>query len=145
MPSEKWQNMKKTNWKLLWILILILLGFCLSVRVIEADPPPPTKLDHWLNQLKWKENCPEWGMVDSNGLKSYGVMCFQEATFKQYALKYNLLPHAEPNEIVNLIDNESLQKELAKRMIQDDPDNWRHWYNSVVGYKGRKGIGLPPK
>ena len=85
------------------------------------------------------ENCPESGIIDSNGLKSYGKLCFQEATFVSYALAYNEFPNAEPYELPNLMTGEAEQRKLAKHMIEYDYNNWKHWRNSV------SKIGLPPK
>jgi hypothetical protein len=33
-----------------------------------------------------------------------------------------------------------LQKSIAKKMIEEDADNWRHWYTSVMTRK----LGTPP-
>lgn len=105
------------------------------------------KLDVWLNKLIQVESGgkADIKVLDSNNRYSYGVLQFQMATFKGYVKQYNLLPYAEDREIENSIYDCDLQKALAKRMIQEDYNNWKHWYNSVVGYQGRKGIGLPPK
>ena len=96
-------------------------------------------LDEWLLKLSKKENCPREGMIDSNGKKSYSALCFQLNTFKGYVKKYNLLPHTEDYEIINMIDDRNFQFKLAKMMIQDDYNNHNHWKNAV------KKIGLPPK
>jgi hypothetical protein len=107
----------------------------------NGDERPVDKLDHWINQLQWKENCPEQGMIDSNGLKSYGALCFQAQTFQSYALKYNLFPNAEKAEILNFVSDEKWQKELARRMILGDREAWRNWYTSVKV----RNLGLPPE
>ena len=124
--------MKKTNWKLLWILILILLGFCLSVRVIEADPPPPTKLDHILNVLAWCEsgNNPNALNPKDGGSPSYGLLQWKEASFFYYNEKHKVLPDIERGEVLNIIMDATAQRMLAKEVLQE-PNGWRNWYNCL--------------
>ncbi len=60
-------------------------------------------------------------------------------TFKAYGLRYKLF--SEDDDLSKLIFDCNLQKEIAKRMIRENPVNWRNWYTSVVV----RGLGLPPK
>lgn len=95
-------------------------------------------LDDWLNKLETRENCRRSGTMDSNGELSYGALCFQSGTFKEQAKKYTLFPFAEDAEIMNFIGDRDSQFALAKKMLQDNPENWRRWFTST------KKIGLPP-
>ena len=98
-----------------------------------------TAFNKWLDKLGKGENCPPEGMIDSNGLKSYGLLCFQEGTFKHYAKRYDLYPNAEEHEIINFIADPDEQRKLATLMIKEDRNNYRHWLNTT------KRIGLPPE
>ncbi|MEM3609751.1 MAG: hypothetical protein QW076_02480, partial [Candidatus Anstonellales archaeon] len=99
------------------------------------------ELDIWLNELEKYENCPPEGIYDSNGLKSYGGLCFQLPTFKQYVSKY--IPESKDWEDVDWLDNimdTDLQKWVAKQMILEKYDNYTHWKTSI-----KRGLRLPPK
>ena len=120
---------------------------------LEGIVAPKDPLDSWLTELGKAENCPESGIVDSNGLKSYGKLCFQERTFVSYSLALNEFPNAEPYELPNLMTGETEQRRLAKRMIKEDYNNWKHWECTVLGARSEKcaklgikgiGIGYPP-
>jgi hypothetical protein len=82
----------------------------------------------WLDSLQLHENCPANGIIDSNGLKSYGPYCFQLDTFNRYEAKYH---------ISGPITDSATQRKLAILILQE-PDGWRNWITSV----GK--IGLPP-
>lgn len=88
-------------------------------------------LAQWINKLATYENCSIEGIRDNNGLKSFSCLCFQEETFIRQVKKYNLLPYAEDKEILNMIGNCDFQKELAYKMIKDNPENIWHWKTSV--------------
>lgn len=100
-------------------------------------------LDQWIEQLVTKESNGKANIkiVDRNGYFSYGCLQFQMRTFREYVRKYNLLPEAEDEELKNMIYDCEFQKYLAKKMLEDNPDNWRHWHTSVVAKK----LGLPPQ
>ncbi len=99
-----------------------------------------SSIDRWLEKLiilesNGKENIK---ILDNNGKNSFGCLQFQKQTFKEFGLKYGLVSSAD--EINDLIYDCELQKELAKRMLEENYDNWRHWYTSVKV----KNLGLPP-
>lgn len=101
----------------------------------------PSPLDLWLEKLitlesNGKENIK---ILDNNGEHSFGCLQFQKETFEEFGLKYKLI--APDDEIDDLLYDCNLQKEIAKKMIEDNYNNWRHWYTSVK----IKKLGLPPK
>jgi hypothetical protein len=97
-----------------------------------------TAIVEWVDEIAKYENCGS-GIIDTNGRKSFGDLCFQETTFRTYVKKYNLLPQCEEAEIMNWITDGDFQRELAYRMIDEDIENWRHWYTTVA----IKKVGLP--
>ncbi len=103
----------------------------------------PDKMDIWLEKLAKKESRGRSNIkiLDVNNRHSYGCLQFQMETFKGYSKKYDLLPEAEDKEFENMIYDCNFQKLLARKMIEERYDNWRHWYNSV----NSKHVGLPPK
>ena len=109
-------------------------------QFLQTTQTTQTPLDRWLVKLSKNENCPIEGIIDSNGLRSYGKFCYQLDTFKRYIRKHNLLPYTPDDELLNMISDEDLQWRLTKMMILDDYNNWKHWRNVV-----EKKIGLPPK
>jgi hypothetical protein len=121
------------------ILILFLLGVLVLTKLTFGKTQTGNKdtLDVWLDKLEIAENCPSLGMVDSNGLKSFSSLCFQEQTFVTYVKKYNLLPQCEDQEILNWINDGEFQRVVAKKMLEDNLLNYDHWRNSV------KRIGKP--
>jgi len=98
-------------------------------------------LNHWLDKLidLESEGKSNLKVLDLNGLYSFGCLQFQMGTFEEYGMKYGLL--SEGDDLKKLIYNCDLQKEIAKRIIQENPGNWRKWYTSVIV----RGLGLPPK
>jgi len=139
--------MKKSNLlKTFWIWLLVLLGISLLIRGSREWVYDPIKveakdaLDIWIDKLEKEEGCPDVGLVDSNGKLSYGPLCFQGETFVAYAKKYNLIPQAEPAELMNFVSDEYYQKKLARLMVEENYENWRHWFNSSnrMGYPPRK-------
>lgn len=68
-------------------------------------------------------------ILDTNGLHSYGILQFQKATFISYMKRYALAPRAEQKELENFLQDSEIQRELAYRMLEEDPKNVRHWYN----------------
>lgn len=98
-------------------------------------------LDLWIEKLILLESEGKRGIkiLDHNGEYSFGCLQFQKETFEEFGLKYNLIiPDAK---LDDLLYNCDLQKEMAKKMIEDNYNNWRHWYTSVK----IKKLGLPPK
>ena len=66
-------------------------------------------------------------IVDTNGWHSYGCLQFQFPTFKQYCKRYGIFPEAEDDELLNVIGDCAVQKDLAYRMIQESPEAFAHW------------------
>lgn len=99
-------------------------------------------IKNWIDKLEWYEsqNNEDIIIIDTNGKKSFGCLQFQKETFIRQVKKYNILPKAEEQEIMNLILDCKLQKKLAFEMIKHNPDNWKHWRTSVV----KKKLGKPP-
>lgn len=106
----------------------------LSVHEVSA-------LDLWLEKLAYKEshNRDNVKILDVNGRFSYGCLQFQEWTFRTFGEKYGLVKAGVSLE--PLIYNCALQKQIAKRMIQNDYKMWQSWYTSVM----EKDLGLPPR
>ncbi len=98
-------------------------------------------LDSWLKKLVFLESEGKGNIkvLDSNGLHSFGCLQFQMGTFKEFGLKYDLI--SKDDDLNKVIYDCALQKEIAKKMIQENPGNWRRWYTSVM----IRGLGLPPK
>jgi hypothetical protein len=86
-------------------------------------------LDHWINLLGQDENCPPQGIIDSNGLRSYGRYCFQQDTFNRYSTQFDMSG--------SITDNQ-FQRSLVILIIQQ-PSGWKNWYTTVT-----KKIGQPP-
>jgi|SRR5579872_2702289 len=105
-----------------------------------AQQPPPRRLRSWLNALSFAEsgNRPWIVHQDRDGRFYYGCLQFRAETFQYYVKKFDFAPDAQDVEVMDLIYDCAFQKRLAARMIGDDPENWKHWRNTV----GR--IGLPP-
>jgi len=110
-----------------------------SEEVSETCIQPP--LTGWLNALSFAEsgNRPWIVHQDRDGRDYYGCLQFREKTFRFFVKKFNLAPNAEAPEVMALIFDCAFQKRLAARMIHDNPDNWKHWRNTV------ERIGLPPR
>lgn len=110
-----------------------------QVAVTSAAVSP---LDAWLEKLAEKESNhrERIKVLDVNGRYSYGCLQFQMATFKSYSTRYGLVDAATVTDWEELLYDCSLQKKIAKRMIQEKNSNWRHWGYTVL----QKGVGLPP-
>ncbi len=129
---------------LLVILIGVIIGVIIWYRSNNLQAPnlhqyqPQTivykdELDLWLDKLETFENCPPEGIKDHNGLMSYGGLCFQMPTFKQYVLKY--IPDSkewEEADWLNNIMDTDFQKIIARKMILENYNNWRHWFYSIA-------------
>ena len=100
-----------------------------------------TTLDAWLDTLVEKESHgnAKIRIMDVNGRYSYGCLQFQMATFKNYIARYDLESEVDGDWNSAIYDC-GLQRRLAKLMLLENRNNWRHWFNSV-----RDGeLGLPP-
>lgn len=129
--------------------------FFVGVNTLVAPITPVIhdELAIWLTKLHKGENCPPTGLIDSNGLRSSSIFCYQNSTFIGFVKLYNLLPGAEDKEILNFIGDSDFQWKLTRIVFEDNPKNWRHWECTVLGKKSEKcaklgikhdGIGLPP-
>ena len=98
-------------------------------------------LDVWIQNLGNAEcmNCPSnYKTIDTNGFYSYGKYQFQLSTFVQFYSKY--YGKISEQEARIKINDYSLQEQLVRSMITDNPLNWKNWYNSV-----KTKLGLPPE
>jgi hypothetical protein len=71
----------------------------------------------WLNNLELYENCPINGIIDTNGKISAGPLCYQDSTFISFVKKYNLLPNAEDQEILNMRGDRELQFKASREAL----------------------------
>lgn len=101
----------------------------------------PEAMDIWLAKLVFQESSGKHNIkvLDVNNKYSYGCLQFQEGTFRNYALKYDLISRSTPTE--SKIYDCELQKKIAKLMLAEDYSNWRAWYTSVK----KPSVGLPPR
>ena len=113
------------------------IAIACTPKVVAVQPagdsiPPPVSpaMNAWLANLQAHENCPPEGIIDSNGLRSYGPFCYQAATFARY-MKIFGLPTAP-------IWDPATQRELTIRILETYPGGWSNWANSVAK------IGKPP-
>jgi len=102
----------------------------------DANKPIPEVVDTRdpliLAQIEQLAFCESSGqedvvIVDTNGWHSYGCLQFQFPTFKQYCKRYGIFPEAEDAELLNVIGDCAVQKDLAYRMIQESPANFSNW------------------
>jgi hypothetical protein len=114
---------------------------------LYSDP-----LGDWLELLAEKEGCSPHGTWDVNSY-SYGKYCYKVPYFTEQIKKYDLLPHIEDDEILNIIGNSDIQDELTRLIFKNEKNAWIKWGCSVkpdnfprcrkLGITG--GIGLPPR
>jgi len=97
-------------------------------------------LEKWLDALSFAESGNRAQIVhkDLDGRYYYWCLQFREKTFRSFVDKFGLAPNPEGNDVMELIYDCAFQKRLAVRMILDNPENWKHWRNTV------QRIGLPP-
>lgn len=135
----------------IWHWIVLILGVSLFLGILnksvnasnDLSVKEATPIDIWLDGLAWYEsqNHADIKHLDSNNRYSYGCLQFQMETFSSYIKRYGLLPNAEEGEYANWIYDCDFQRDLAKRMLAEDRNNWQHWYTSVE----IRGLGLPPE
>lgn len=122
---------------LLVVLFFILFGSrTASAPLLTASEQSDQRIRLWVYNLAELESDDREDIVilDSNGKYSYSCLMFQMGTWTAQGEKYNVTTTEE-----NIMDCK-LQKQLAFLMIKDNPNNWRHWYNTVT----KLGLGLPP-
>ena len=112
-----------------------------SDRVVSDADKDGRFLKKWLEALSFAESGNRQWIVhrDRDGRYYYGCLQFREKTFRFFVEKFNVGPTTEDVEVMDLIFDCAFQKRLATLMIQDDPENWKHWRTTV-----RRRIGLPP-
>jgi hypothetical protein len=121
------------------LIIISSLAFIVcSAKKIEVHPDPESihlpyvsyPMNQWLNELREHENCPPEGIIDSNGLRSYGPFCFQRATFVRYSKIFHLPPAP--------VYDPTAQRALTILILETYPEGWSNWATSVGE------IGKPP-
>ena len=127
--------MKYINW--LIVSLLILGGAILTAEKREITSTPPivqpdvvlSDLEPYLDALAMCESNNRQGfrVVDTNGYYSYSAYQFQMSTWMAEARAAELFPEAEEEDYVNLIWGRTDQRNVAKVMLEDNPNNWTHW------------------
>lgn len=114
--------------------LIISLAFIKNTTEIHVQEVKQQEvvLDYFVDRLAMceSENRENIKTLDSNNKYSYGIVQFQEDTWKNALRKYGYFPEAEDSELMNHIYDGKLQKEVAKKMIQDG--GWRHWKNCAT-------------
>lgn len=120
---------------IIWLLVLLATSLLLRVSrewVYEPEKvEQQDKLGMLIDQLAM---CESGGLATAinpfdGGSHSRGILQFKDSTFIQYAKRYNLFPNAEDDEILNFIFDGDYQKKLARLMLDENINNWRHWVN----------------
>lgn len=108
----------------------------------EVEDPLESDFDAlsvWIEELGDMERCAVNGTWD-NGSYSYGNWCYKEGTFEYFVRRYDLLPGTEDAELMNLIGDEEIQRELTRLVFEDSYRNTSHWFTSIY----IRGLGEPP-
>ena len=109
---------------------------------LVTNPPASTsdQLDLWIERLIEVESGgrSHLTVLDRNGRVSRGCLQFQDLTLIACVRKHGFFPNAQDSELPNLAYDCRVAKNVARAMILDSPNNWRHWLSSV------RKIGLPP-
>jgi hypothetical protein len=120
-------------------MIPTLISLILGISVAQAPIKTPTPLDLWIEKLVVAESSGEEHAIGDGG-KACGILQYHLATFLGQAKKHkDLFPFTEEQELENLYCDPTSQWKLTKAMLEENPQNWLHWYNST------KKIGLPPE
>lgn len=118
---------------IIWIAVLFLISLAIRIgRTYEYKPgvaEPEDKLGALIEQLAI---CESGGLATAlnpqdGGSRSVGVLQFKDQTFLHYAQRYTLFPNAEKEEILNFLWDADYQKLLARKMLEENPNNWTHW------------------
>ncbi len=103
-----------------------------KIQPIPLISPNLPIVDPILSRLATCEsgNSPDKVILDTNGLKSYGLLQFQLKTFMSYGVKYGILPsNITADQARDLIMSPELQKELAREMLKNNLGY--HWKNCM--------------
>lgn len=118
-----------------WILVLIATSLLLRVsREWTYEPEKVEQQDKLGALIDQLAMCESGGLATAvnpfdGGSHSRGVLQFKDSTLIHYTKRYNLLPEAEDAEILNFIFDADYQKKLARLMLDENINNWRHWTN----------------
>lgn len=115
---------------------LVSFGSIRATPNIYYKPSPTDPLDIWIEKLVLKESGgnERIEIIDVNGKYSRGCLQFQDETFINYSKLY--FGQSNYGRILDC----GYQKELARKMLEDNYGHWKHWYHSVI----TRGLGLPP-
>ena len=61
------------------------------------------------------------------GSPSYGLFQYKASTWKTYIRKYNLVEGTDA-ELMRRIYDADLQRELTKKILEEESGGWQHWY-----------------
>ena len=113
--------------------VLVISSARAEVPILTPEQIYDNQLEQWLDRLQTDESgkSPLLVILDTNNKYSYGCLQFQMATWQSYSKRYNV-----DAEIMDC----KAQRSVAKSMIKEDWNNWRHWYTSVT----KKTAGKPP-
>lgn len=103
--------------------------------VAGADP-----MKSYIEELHKYEcrNCPpNFSKIDTDGERVWGCLQFKIETFERQARKFNLI--GDNLEAEDLIHDCSIQKLLAKMMLEENPRKIWFWRTSI-----ERGLELPP-
>lgn len=95
--------------------------------------------EEWIDKLEDCESSGRYNIVvmDTNNKYSYGGLQFQLDTFYGFGLKYGFFPKELTKEEARLLIHiESLQKAIAREMLEDGYDyHWKNCRDKVIGYR----------
>lgn len=139
MPAERRRNaiMKPILTFLVVAAAIALLIKAIPEKTYVIEPTPvfyqkgTPKMEAWLTALRKHENCPPEGIIDSNGLRSYGPYCFQAATFAMFKKQF------APTSTASIADP-AFGRWLTMEIVTKVPNGALNWATSV------RRIGLPP-
>ena len=86
----------------------------------------PEQLDKVINLISECESGRRTSIIhtDIDGLKVYGAWQFKWKTFEAAVKKFGFRNEITLEDILN----PSLQREVVKALLKDDPNNWKLWY-----------------
>ena len=110
-----------------------------EIEIQEKTDYTTEWLDYVIPLLEQAESRGNHNAVNYNdakitGYASEGCMQFQPATFRSVFTNYNILPHTEPNEIMNFYRDCEMQKIAARAILINEKFGWMHWRNSFINH-----------